>query len=151
MPPTSLHLERFRLIARGLDAQFRIPGIPVRFGWDAVLGLVPGIGDVSAGVIASYGLYAGYRLGAPAVVLFRMLGNIALDVLVGSVPIAGDLFDISWKGNLRNLALLERWLDQPTLVRRRSRWVFIALGLAAAAIVGATAWLTAAVFRMLLG
>lgn len=111
-------LERFRVVANALDSRFRIFGF--RLGYDAILGLIPGAGDVIAGVIASYGLVAGYRLGAPAPVLLRMLGNIALDTVIGAIPILGDLFDIGWKGNLRNLALLERWVADPAHVAQRS-------------------------------
>lgn len=114
------HLERFRTVANALDARFRIPGIGLRVGYDAILGLIPGAGDIITGVLASYGLLAGFRLGAPAPVLLRMLGNIALDTLIGAIPILGDLFDIGWKGNLRNLALLDRWVADPAHVERRS-------------------------------
>src|SRR5512147_2613425 len=103
-------LDRYRTLATAFDARFRIPGTPIRFGWDAVLGLIPGAGDAIGGLVAGYGLWVGARLGAPWVVLGRMLFNLAVDVLVGAVPLAGDLFDIGWRGNLRNLALLERWV-----------------------------------------
>jgi hypothetical protein len=104
---------------------------------------VPGIGDVGTGIVASYGLFAGYRLGAPAVVLLRMLGNIALDTAIGVIPIVGDLFDVGWKGNLRNLALLERWLEEPHEVRRRSAWLIISLVLAVAAVLAFVVWMIA--------
>lgn len=121
------HLQRYRTLAQALDARFRIPGTPFRFGWDAILGLIPGAGDALGGLIGSYGLYVAIRLGAPWVVLARMLFNLALDVAIGSLPVAGDLFDFAWRGNLRNLALLDRWLDRPHETRKRSVALFVAL------------------------
>jgi Domain of unknown function (DUF4112) len=120
----SSQLRRFQHIATALDARWRIPGTSIRFGWDAVIGLLPGLGDAIAGAVGSYGLYAGWRLGAPPVILGRMLLNLALETLIGTIPILGDLFDLGFKGNLRNLRLLERWLERPTAARRASRWLF---------------------------
>ncbi|HWA16380.1 MAG TPA: DUF4112 domain-containing protein [Gemmatimonadales bacterium] len=120
MNPGAGSLERYRRLATALDARFRIPGLGIRIGYDAILGLVPGAGDIITGILASYGLLAGYRLGAPASVLIRMLGNIALDILIGVIPVLGDFFDIGWKANLRNLALLDRWEADPRHVERRS-------------------------------
>ncbi len=142
----STHLERFRAIATALDARFRLPGIGVRVGYDAILGLVPGAGDIISGVIASYGLVAGYRLGAPPAVLLRILGNIAVDSLVGAIPFLGDLFDIGWKGNLRNLALLERWAADPRHVEQRSVALIWAIGAGTMALLGGLAYL---MFRLL--
>lgn len=140
------HLERFRGIANALDARFRIPGIGIRVGYDAILGLIPGAGDIITGVLASYGLLAGYRLGAPAPVLLRMLGNIALDTLIGAIPILGDLFDIGWKGNLRNLALLDRWVGDPAHVERRSVALIWGIALATLLMFAATIYI---ILRML--
>lgn len=144
------HLDRFRRIATALDARFRLPGTGIRVGYDAILGLVPGAGDIISGAIASYGLIAGYRLGAPAAVLFRMLGNIALDTVVGAIPILGDLFDIGWKGNLRNLALLERWMAGPRKVERRSAALIFAIGGGTLALLAGTAYLVFRLFAALI-
>ncbi len=124
MTTASTQLRRFQSIAVALDARWRIPGTPLRFGWDAVIGLIPGLGDAIAGAVGSYGLYAGWRLGAPPVILGRMLLNLALETVIGTIPLLGDLFDLGFQGNLRNLRLLERWLEQPTAARRASRWLF---------------------------
>lgn len=116
--PTSL--DRYRALAQALDSRFRIPGTPVRFGWDALIGLVPGLGDAAGGLLGAYGLWTAHQLGAPAPVLLRMLLNLVVDLGIGAIPLLGDLFDIVWKGNLRNLALLQRWLERPHQTRRRS-------------------------------
>ena len=138
-------LARYRTLAHALDAQWRMPGIGVRFGWDAVIGLVPGLGDALAGLIGSYGLWVGWQLGAPAVVLARMLLNLAVETVVGSIPVAGDLFDIGFRADLRNVALLDSWLEQPHKTRKRSRWLLVLLALALIAVtvgaVAATFWL----------
>ncbi len=127
MPAPPSQLTRFRRIATALDARWQLPGTTLRFGWESVIGLVPGLGDGLAGLIGSYGLYAGWRLGAPAAILARMLLNLAIETIVGTIPIAGDIFDVGFKGNIRNLRLLERWLEQPAAVHRRSRWLLISI------------------------
>lgn len=120
-------LWRFRVIATALDARWRLPGTPIRFGWDAIIGLLPGVGDALMGLVGSYGLFAAWRLGAPPAVLLRMLLNLGLEAGVGSVPVLGDLFDIGFKGNLRNLRLLERWLAEPRGAHRGSRALLVGL------------------------
>lgn len=120
-------LQRYRLLAYGLDARWRIPGTGIRFGWDAVMGLVPGLGDALGGLIGAYGLYVGWRLGAPVVVLARMLFNLGIEMVAGTVPVAGDLFDIGFRADLRNVALLDRWLENPGQTRGRSRALFMAI------------------------
>lgn len=113
-------LERYRALAQALDSRFRLPGTPVRFGWDALIGLVPGLGDAAGGLLGAYGLWTAHQLGAPMLVLLRMLLNLTIDLGVGTLPLLGDLFDVVWKGNQRNLVLLERWLEEPHETRRRS-------------------------------
>lgn len=120
-------LDRYRTLANALDTRFRVPFTPLRFGWDAILGLVPGAGDAIGGLLGAYGLWVATRLGAPLVVLARMLFNLAVDMIGGTVPLVGDLFDIGWRGNLRNLALLERWLERPHQTRARSIGLFVGL------------------------
>jgi hypothetical protein len=120
-------LAGYRTLAKSLDARFRIPGTPIRFGWDAILGLIPGVGDAMGGLVGGYGLWVGTRIGAPWVVLARMLLNLMIDVIAGAVPLVGDLFDVGWRGNLRNLALLERWMEQPHQTRSRSIGLFVGL------------------------
>lgn len=105
----------------------RIPGTNVRFGLDALVGLVPGLGDVTGAALGGYFILLGSRLGAPKAVLARMVLNVALDTLAGVVPVFGDLFDVAWKANTRNMALLERYIDRPAATRQSSRALLFAM------------------------
>lgn len=113
-----------------LDTAFQIPGTRIRIGLDAILGLIPGAGDVLSAALGSYIVMAAVRAGAPMPVIARMLGNVALDTAVGSIPVLGDLFDIAFKSNKRNAELLERYVEQPGATRTRSKAV-VALAIAA--------------------
>jgi Domain of unknown function (DUF4112) len=119
-----------------LDSAFRVPGTRIRFGLDAVLGLVPGLGDLSAPVFTAMLLWTGFRLRLPAVVQARMVLNAGLDMTLGLVPVLGDLVDVAWKANLRNLALLERHA-QPGVPPRRADYVFVLVWVALLALVAA--------------
>lgn len=114
-------LARARTLTRLLDTAARIPGTGIRFGADAIVGLIPGLGDVAGAVLAGYLVLLAQRLGAPRSVVLRMLGNVAVDTLGGTVPLIGDLFDVAFKSNTRNLALLERAIERPTDTTRTSR------------------------------
>src|SRR3954462_4509592 len=92
--PEPRQLTRARAIARALDSAIAIPGTGVRFGLDPVLGLVPGLGDLASAAASIYIVMIGMQLGAPRSVVLRMIGNIGIDTLVGSVPIFGDVFDV---------------------------------------------------------
>ena len=101
-----------------LDEAFPIPGTGIRFGLDGIVGLVPGLGDVLAGMLSLVIPLAGWVRSLPYVTLVRMAVNLGIGVLVGSVPIFGDIFDIAWKANRRNYRLLRRHLGEP----RRHTW-----------------------------
>ncbi len=101
-----------------LDEAFRVPGTNIRFGLDGIIGLVPGLGDVLAGILSLVIPLAAWVRGLPYVTLVRMAINVAIGVLVGSIPLLGDAFDIAWKANRRNYALLHRHLEAP----RRHTW-----------------------------
>ena len=103
-------LKQLRSLTHTLDNAFEIPGVGYRVGWDAIIGLVPGIGDAIMLVPSGYIVYQAYRLGAPRSTLTRMVFNLGLETVVGSVPLIGDLFDATWKSNARNLYLLEQHL-----------------------------------------
>ena len=120
-------LERLRTVSRLLDSAFVIPGTRYRFGLDALIGLVPGLGDAVSAIFSGYIILEASRLGAPKSVVTRMIGNVALDTLVGWIPILGDLFDVAWKSNLRNMALLETHLQQPAAARAGSRKALLLL------------------------
>lgn len=105
-------VARLQRLARLLDARFRIPGTSLRLGLDGVLGLVPGIGDAATGLVSLGIVAAAARMGAPRSLLLRMLANVAMDTVVGAVPLVGDAFDIAFKANLRNLALLQKHLQR---------------------------------------
>lgn len=96
-------LERF---ADGLDSRFSILGI--RFGWDSILGLVPGLGDAATAAAGLWIIREAAQLGARRSVLARMAVNSAADFVIGGVPLLGDIFDVIWKSNRRNVALLRR-------------------------------------------
>jgi hypothetical protein len=123
-------LERLRLIARLFDQAFAIPGTRWRFGLDALFGLVPGLGDIAGALVAVYSLRVARNLGAPQVVQAHMLMNIALDALIGMIPIAGDLFDFAFQAQTRNLALLDKYVGAPQKTARRSRAGLIVIPLA---------------------
>ena len=99
-------------LARWLDAKYRIPGTSIRFGYDSIIGLIPGIGDTITGALGLYIIARAHRLGAPKHVLARMLGNVVVDSLVGAIPILGDLFDVAFKSNTANIKLLLKHLER---------------------------------------
>jgi hypothetical protein len=144
------HAERVRRLARVLDSAVGVPGTRVRFGLDAVLGLVPGVGDVVGAAAAGYIVLAAARLGAPATVLVRMLLNVAIDTVVGAVPLLGDLFDLGFRSNARNVALLERHLADPRGARAASRRVIVGVLLGLALLAAAGLLLVVALVRELL-
>jgi hypothetical protein len=105
-------LERLERLAQLLDTALVIPGTNFRFGADAIIGLVPGIGDAITTAISAYIVYEARRLGVPRHVLVRMIVNVALDGLVGAVPLVGDVFDTMWRANIRNVRLLRKYLER---------------------------------------
>lgn len=114
-------LERLRRLGYLLDNAIPIPGTPFRIGWETIVGLVPGIGDLVGGGFSAWIILQAARIGAPPSLLARMGWNLLVDVVVGAVPLLGDLFDAGFKANLRNLALLERHVQGPVASRRASR------------------------------
>jgi hypothetical protein len=104
-------LARLDALARLLDTAFVIPGTGIRFGLDALIGLVPGIGDAITTAMALYVVNEARALGAPRLLIARMLVNVALDGVVGAVPLVGDAFDVAFRANRRNIALLCEHLD----------------------------------------
>lgn len=97
-----------------LEGAIRIPGLGTRVGLDALIGLVPGVGDAAMAAMGLYLVWEARNLGASRWVLTRMLGNVGVDALIGSVPLAGDVFDVFFRSNSRNLKLLRRHLNSQT-------------------------------------
>lgn len=104
--PRDAELDRLDRLAHGMDAAFRIPGTRLRIGADSIIGLVPGIGDALALAPAAWIIWRARQLGVPRSLQAQMVGNAAIDGLIGSIPLVGDLFDVGWKANLRNVRLL---------------------------------------------
>jgi hypothetical protein len=105
-------LARLDMLASLLDTAFVVPGTNIRFGVDALVGLVPGIGDALTTAVSLYIVHEARQLGAPWHVVSRMIANVALDGAVGAVPILGDAFDVMWRANRRNVALLRQYLER---------------------------------------
>lgn len=107
-PASDLNRELDTLdgLADLMDSRFRLPGTGIRFGLDALVGLIPGIGDGLVTLPAFYILARAHRLGAPKTLLFRMAVNVGIDFLIGAIPLIGDLMDVGFRANRRNVALL---------------------------------------------
>jgi Domain of unknown function (DUF4112) len=106
------NLARIQRIAKMMDTAWGIPFTRWRFGLDSVLGLVPGAGDAITFGISAYSIYLAHQMGAPKGLMVRMLANSAMDFGLGSVPIAGDIFDLFFKSNVRNLKLLTDFIEK---------------------------------------
>ncbi|WP_426131730.1 DUF4112 domain-containing protein [Pararhizobium sp. PWRC1-1] len=116
-------LRRIHALARVMDTAIRIPGTGIRFGADSVLGLIPGVGDAGSALVGLFIVNEARRLGVPKHMLVRMLGNLGADAVTGSVPLLGDLFDVYFKSNRRNLQILLDHFDitEDQLVRAQGR------------------------------
>ncbi|MBZ6078344.1 DUF4112 domain-containing protein [Microvirga puerhi] len=113
-------IARVTMVAKLLDNAFLIPGLNRRVGLDAVIGLAPGIGDVISAALAGYIVWEARRLGLPRRKIARMIGNIAFDTALGAIPVAGDLFDVFFKANQRNVRIIHDYLG---LARRGPRHI----------------------------
>lgn len=105
-------IARIDALATLLDTAFLIPGTQVRFGLDALIGLIPGIGDAITTVLSLFIVREARALGAPPLLIARMVANVVLDGAVGVVPLVGDVFDVAFRANRRNMALLRAHLDK---------------------------------------
>jgi Domain of unknown function (DUF4112) len=106
LPRDDRGLAQIKLLAKLMDSAVEIPGLKTRIGLDAVLGLIPGVGDIASSFVSFYVLQVANRRGASRITLLHMTFNILCDWIIGSVPLAGDVFDIFWKSNQRNVKLL---------------------------------------------
>ena len=107
-PEVERRLSALRSLKNWLDEAFRVPGTELRFGWDPVIGLVPWVGDLLTAFMAGAIVLQAHKMRLPRVVQLRMLGNVAIDLLAGAIPVVGDAADFFWKSNKKNFALLEQ-------------------------------------------
>jgi Domain of unknown function (DUF4112) len=109
---TGQSVARLEALARLMDGAFVIPGTNIRMGLDGIIGLVPVAGDVIGGLVSTYLIWEARQLGAPKWLIARMLANTLRDTVVGSVPVVGDAFDILFRANMKNMALLRRHMEK---------------------------------------
>jgi Domain of unknown function (DUF4112) len=105
-------LARLEALAKLMDGAFVLPGTTIRFGLDGIIGLVPVAGDMIAGLVSTYLVWEAKQLGAPSWLIARMLANVLLDTTLGAVPIVGDAFDVLFRANMKNMALLRRHVEK---------------------------------------
>ena len=147
--PQHRGLRQVAQLAKLMDAQFRVPGTNFRFGLDGIIGLIPGAGDLSTFAVSGYMLWIMAQNGASGFVLARMVINVLIDALVGSIPLIGDIFDIAFKANMRNLRLMQQHYGEGR--HKGSAWkaivpVLIVLFLVIIAIIYGTYKLLAMIF-----
>ncbi len=104
-------VNKLRHLSKVMDNAIAIPGTKIRFGLDPILGLLPGGGDTITGGLSAYIVVEAARMGLPREVLYKMVGNILIDSFAGTIPVLGDLFDVGWKSNVKNIELLEKHLE----------------------------------------
>ena len=116
--------ENLDLLSHLLDDFIKIPGVPIRFGLDGIVGVIPGIGDIIGGIASCIIIIAAWARGISYVTVARMVTNVAIEVVVGWIPILGDMFDIAWRANRRNYALLVASVEEPRKHTLQS-WIFL--------------------------
>ena len=141
--------ERLNFLAWLLDSSIPIPGTRLTIGLDAVIGLFPFIGDLIGVLASSYILAEANRIGVSRAILTRMAFNVAIEGVVGIVPLFGDVFDAAWKANQKNVRLLNSWADHPHRTERASRTFLVVLGLVLIAFLAVCAALTYLLLRWL--
>lgn len=152
-PPSSspaTKFERVQALSQLLDNAITLPGTDYSVGLDPLIGLLPGGGDLFTGLLSLYIVFESFQLGVSASTLTRMASNIALEVVAGTIPFVGDLFDVAWKANSRNVRLLEDHLQSPQPRRQADRVFFVVLMTGLLILIGAIATLSFMVFRLLL-
>ena len=105
-------MVRLEALARLMDGAFVVPGTTIRFGLDGIIGLIPVVGDAVAGLVSTYLVWEARQLGAPSWLIARMMANVLLDTTIGSIPVVGDAFDVLFRANMKNMALLRRHLEK---------------------------------------
>ncbi|MEG4852645.1 DUF4112 domain-containing protein [Microcoleus sp. B5-D4] len=142
-------LRRLRRISHLLDNAIPIPGTKYRIGLDPILGLIPGGGDLISSIFAGYVVFKSAQMGVPQETLVKMATNIVFDTVAGTVPVAGDLLDVAWKANVKNIELLDAHLGSPEQ-GKKADWLFVAaLLLGLILIVGGVIFLSVMLFGWL--
>ncbi|MEG4344196.1 DUF4112 domain-containing protein [Microcoleus sp. A003_D6] len=142
-------LRRIRRISHLLDNAIPIPGTKYRIGLDPILGLIPGGGDLVSSIFAGYVVFKSAQMGVPQETLVKMAANIVFDTVAGTVPVAGDLLDVAWKANVKNIELLDAHLGSPEQ-GKKADWLFVAaLLLGLMLIVGGVIFLSVMLFGWL--
>jgi hypothetical protein len=116
--------ENLDILSHLLDDFIKVPGTPIRFGLDGIIGVIPGIGDILGGLASCIIIVAAWVRGVSYVTLLRMVANVVIEVGVGTIPLIGDAFDIAWRANRRNYALLTGSLYEPRKHTIQS-WIFL--------------------------
>jgi len=146
-PSKESALQRIRALGHLLDNAIEIPGTGYRIGLDPIIGLLPVGGDTVGLFLSAYIVLEAARLGVPKTSVGRMVLNLLIDFLVGSIPVLGDLFDVAWKANVQNLSLLEAHIQDGTLQRKADRTFLVLLGL----LLGTIVVTVAAVLALVVG
>jgi uncharacterized protein DUF4112 len=135
-PDLERRMRALRSLQQMLDSAFRVPGTDIRFGWDPIIGLVPWIGDVLTGIVSCAIILQAHHMQVPRVVQLRMLMNVGIDVVLGVIPVLGDVADVFWKSNAKNFALLERHAARVETATAGD-WLFVTGMLAAVVVIAA--------------
>ena len=134
-------LKDIEKLAKLMDAQFKVPGTNIRFGLDSLIGLIPGVGDLSTFAVSGYMLWIMANNGASGFLLARMVLNILIDAIVGMVPLLGDIFDIAFKANIRNMKLMQQHYTEGR--HKGSAWkIILPVLIVLFVIIGGIIWLT---------
>jgi len=154
-PTEETALAQLRGLSRVLDGAITIPGTGIRVGLDPIIGLVPVVGDWIGAALSGYIIVQGARLGASGATLMRMTGNLVVDLVVGSVPVLGDIFDLGFRANERNLALISAHVQSPATRRRSDLAVVVGviggLLVVAVTVIALSTWLVYSVLQAIFG
>lgn len=136
------NLKQLEQLAWVLDNSIRIPGTSIRMGLDSLIGLIPGIGDITGGALSSYILVQAVNRGVPSVIIARMSINVLLDTLIGMIPIVGDVFDVAFKANQRNIQLITDYYSSPQEAVKRNTLSIIIISVSIILVLTLVIWLT---------
>jgi hypothetical protein len=133
-----------------LDNSIRIPGTSIKMGLDSLIGLIPGIGDITGGALSSYILLQAVSTGVAPIVIARMAVNIVLDTLIGMIPLVGDIFDIAFKANLRNIELMSNYYNSPREAVTRNTISIVIISISLISVLALIIWITIKIFVWLI-